>query len=104
MRASGLRAFEDRDETRARQYSYERATCAFDGGLERRFKANPRAWTFFQAQPPGYRRTATWFVVSAKREETRVKRLDELTGHCQRGRRLTQVEGKKAERQKGKKA
>ena len=42
---------------------------------EARFKANRAAWEFFNAQPPGYRRMATWFVMSAKRDETRLKRL-----------------------------
>jgi uncharacterized protein YdeI (YjbR/CyaY-like superfamily) len=91
MTPAGLREFERRDESRARQYSYERATCEFDAALQRRFKANARAWEFFQAQPPGYRRIVTWRVVSAKREETRLKRLEELIAHSERGRRLTLV-------------
>jgi uncharacterized protein YdeI (YjbR/CyaY-like superfamily) len=45
---------------------------------EASFKANPSAWTFFASQPPGYRKTAVWWVVSAKREETRAKRLATL--------------------------
>jgi len=91
MAPAGLAAFESRDEKRSVQYSYERESCAFDAGLESRFRANERAWEFFQAQPPGYRRTATWWVVSAKKEETRLKRLMILIGDSEAGRRLAQV-------------
>jgi uncharacterized protein YdeI (YjbR/CyaY-like superfamily) len=91
MTPAGLEAFEGRDEKRSVQYSYERESCAFDAVLESRFRANEKAWNFFQAQPPGYRRTATWWVVSAKREETRLKRLTALIEDSEAGRRLAQV-------------
>jgi len=63
-----------------------------EGELAARFEADPEAWAFFQAQPPGYRKTATWWVVSAKREATRSKRLDELIELSAAGRRLPQLE------------
>ncbi len=88
MTAVGLRAFERRDPAKTANYSYERETSAFDPDLEHQFRATAAAWTFFLAQPPGYRRLATWFVVSAKKPETRAKRLAALIDQSARGRRL----------------
>ena len=58
------------------------------GDEEREFRANERAWEFFQAQPRSYRRPALWWVVSAKREETRARRLRTLIEDSASGRRL----------------
>ncbi len=91
MRPSGLAAFEGRDEAKSRQDSYERSAARLDGAYEATMRANPKAWEFFQAQSPSYRRVATWWVVSAKREETRLKRLATLIEDSERGRRLGQV-------------
>jgi len=88
MCAPGLAAFERRDEKRASVQSFERANATLSGALERRFRANARAWAFLQSQPPGYRRLATFFVMSAKKDETRLKRLATLIALCARGRRL----------------
>ncbi|MGA3055284.1 MAG: YdeI/OmpD-associated family protein [Candidatus Korobacteraceae bacterium] len=88
MTAPGLKAFAGRDEQKARQYSYERSTCKLEGAHEKQFRGQEKAWEFFQAQPPGYRRTATWWVISAKREETRGKRLAKLIETSEQGRRL----------------
>lgn len=88
MTAPGLKAFAGRDEQKAMQYSYERSTCKLEGAYEKQFRRNVKAWEFFQAQPPGYRRTATWWVISAKREETRAKRLAKLIETSEHGRRL----------------
>jgi uncharacterized protein YdeI (YjbR/CyaY-like superfamily) len=52
------------------------------------FKANRAAWKFFQAQPAGYRRLAAWYVLSAKREETRAKRLATLIADSEAGQRI----------------
>jgi uncharacterized protein YdeI (YjbR/CyaY-like superfamily) len=87
MRPAGLRAFERRTDDRSAIYSYEQRTKArLDPDAERSFRANKTAWAFFQAQPPSYRRTATWWVISAKREETRQKRLATLIRDSQNGR------------------
>ena len=55
---------------------------------EARFRANRAAWEFFSSQPPGYRRMASWFVLSAKRDETRSRRLDRLIAMSAERRRL----------------
>jgi len=88
MTPAGLAAFEARDEKRARQYSYERANVAFDATSEEAFRANEAAWEFFQAQPKGHQRLHTWWVMSAKREETRARRLAVLIAASAEGRRL----------------
>jgi uncharacterized protein YdeI (YjbR/CyaY-like superfamily) len=87
MREAGRRAFEKRraDSTR---YSYEQQGSQLAGAYEQRLRANGKAWAFFQAQPPGYRRTAGWWVMSAKREETRQKRLRQLIADSESGRRI----------------
>ena len=57
--------------------------------VERAFKANAPAWTFFRAQPPGYRKVSTFWIMSAKKEETRLRRLDTLVRHSTEGKRMT---------------
>jgi uncharacterized protein YdeI (YjbR/CyaY-like superfamily) len=88
MKAAGRRVFEKRDEAGAKRYSNEQKTVQFDDVREKHFRQNPAAWEFFQAQPPGYRRVMTHRVMSAKREETREKRLDQLIGVSAQGRRI----------------
>lgn len=87
MRPAGLKAFERRTDERSAIYSYEQRTKAtLDSEAERSFRANKRAWAFFRAQPPSYQRAATWWVISAKREDTRQKRLATLIRDSQNGR------------------
>jgi len=89
MRAAGLEAFGRRSEKRSGTYAYEqREHAALSAEHQRRLRANRKAWTFFQAQPPSYRRTMTYLVVSAKPEETRLRRLDRLIAASASGRRL----------------
>ena len=79
MHPAGLAAFNGRAPGRTDIYAYEqRAAARLEPAAEQAFRANERAWAFFQAQAPWYRRTATWWVVSAKKEETRRKRLATL--------------------------
>lgn len=92
MCAPGLAAFARRDEKQARAHSFERANVRLSGALERRFRANAPAWAFFQSQPPGYRRIATFFVMSAKKDETRLERLATLIALCEKGRRFPMLE------------
>jgi uncharacterized protein YdeI (YjbR/CyaY-like superfamily) len=91
MQPAGLKAFEARREDRSRTYSYEQAEAAgFSDEFGAIFRANPTAWDFFQSQAPSYRRIATHWVVSAKREETRRKRLATLIEDSAAGRRIGQ--------------
>jgi uncharacterized protein YdeI (YjbR/CyaY-like superfamily) len=88
MCAPGLSVFEGRDPTRSGVDSVARANAKLTGALERQFRANARAWAFFQSRPPGYRRLAAWFVMSAKKDETRLKRLATLIAVSAKGRPL----------------
>jgi uncharacterized protein YdeI (YjbR/CyaY-like superfamily) len=79
MRPAGLEAFRRRSETKSGIYSYEqRESAKLSRADEARFRANKKAWAFFQEQAPWYRRTATYWVMSAKKEETRERRLATL--------------------------
>jgi uncharacterized protein YdeI (YjbR/CyaY-like superfamily) len=79
MTKAGLDAFARRSEDRSRAYSYEQAKQAvLEPAQEAEFKKNRKAWKFFEAQPPSYRRMAAWYVVSAKRPETRQTRLTKV--------------------------
>jgi uncharacterized protein YdeI (YjbR/CyaY-like superfamily) len=87
MRPAGRKAFESRTDDRSGIYSYEqRGQAKLGREFERQFRSSPKAWDFFRAQPPGYRATATYWVVSAKREETRRKRLATLIDDSANGR------------------
>jgi len=89
MQPAGMEAFARREEKKSQIYSYEqRNDAAFDDEFERTFRANRRAWEFFQAQPPWYRRTATHWVITAKKEETRRKRLATLIADSANGNRI----------------
>jgi uncharacterized protein YdeI (YjbR/CyaY-like superfamily) len=92
MRPAGLAAFEARSDDRSAIYAYEQRHAAkLAPDEEREFHANERAWAFFEAQPPSYRKTALWWVVSAKRKETRTRRLRTLVEDSANGRRLRQL-------------
>jgi uncharacterized protein YdeI (YjbR/CyaY-like superfamily) len=80
---AGMRAFERRSEEKSSVYAYEnRHSAVFDEESERELKRHKAAWKFFEFCPPWYKRTATWRIVSAKRPETRAKRLAELIACC----------------------
>ena len=92
MRPAGLAAYEARSPERTGIYSFEqRHSARLEPEQEERFRADPTAWDFFQEQPPSYRKTATFWVVSAKREETRARRLEQLIADSAAGRRLAQL-------------
>lgn len=75
MQKPGAEAFARRKKSR---YSSESRPVALSPPLARRLEANKRAWRFFTTQPPWYQRTASFWVMSGKREETRMKRFDTL--------------------------
>jgi uncharacterized protein YdeI (YjbR/CyaY-like superfamily) len=88
MQPAGLKAFEARRENRSGIYAYEQRPKEFDEPYLGLMKKDKAAWAYFQAQSPSYRRTLIWFVVSAKQEETRLKRLQRLIAAAADGRRL----------------
>jgi uncharacterized protein YdeI (YjbR/CyaY-like superfamily) len=90
MQPAGLAAFAKRKEDRTGQYSFEQGRVALDEDLEAEFRGNARAWEFFQAQPATYRKTVSWWVMSAKRDETRKRRLAALVRDSEAGQRIAQ--------------
>lgn len=87
VKPAGLEAFRDRD-TRAAPYSFETRPKTLGPAYQKKLKAHPRAWAFFQAQPPSYRRNVTFWVMSAKQEETRQRRLDVLIARAAKAQRI----------------
>jgi uncharacterized protein YdeI (YjbR/CyaY-like superfamily) len=89
MQPSGLKAFQERDQKKSGIYSYERTKdYKLDDAYEQKLQANKKAWEFFQAQALWYQRAATWWVISAKQEETRLKRLARLIEDSEHGRTI----------------
>ncbi len=79
MQPAGLKVFEQRTDERSAIYSYEqRHSARLSSAFEKQFRANKKAWDFFLAQAPWYQRVAAFWVLSAKREETKMKRLGKL--------------------------
>ena len=91
MQPAGRRAFEARDEKKSGVDFEQRAKPKFDAAIERRFRQHAAAWRFYQSQPPGYRRITTFWVMSARREETRLRRLDTLIADSAAGRRISML-------------
>jgi hypothetical protein len=97
MQPAGAIAFTRRDVDKTNRYSFEREHVRFDAAQEKAFRAHQRAWQFFQTQPPWYRKTATWWVVSAKQEATKQRRLATLIADSDAGRRIAPLRRGKAE-------
>lgn len=88
---AGLRVFERRDNKKSKLYSYEVKRCKFAPANEKQFRANPTAWEFYRKQASWYQRVSCFWVTSAKKEETRLRRLATLIDDSQRGRKLKQL-------------
>jgi uncharacterized protein YdeI (YjbR/CyaY-like superfamily) len=88
MEPAGMAAFNARKENKSGIYSYEQRSANLDVPYEKKLKQNKVAWDFFYAQPPSYRKAVGWWIVSAKQEATRVKRLERLMRESARGKRL----------------
>jgi uncharacterized protein YdeI (YjbR/CyaY-like superfamily) len=90
MQPAGLKAFAAREENRSGIYSYEQRSADLPEQYAKKLKRNPAAWKFFAAQPASYRKAANWWVLSAKQEETRTRRLDKLIDDSAHGRTIRQ--------------
>ena len=88
MKPSGLEAFALRDPQRSGIYSFETPALKLAKIYEAKFRLKKRAWEFFQNQPPGYRKLVTFWVMSAKRDETRLRRLKQLISESAEARRV----------------
>jgi uncharacterized protein YdeI (YjbR/CyaY-like superfamily) len=94
MLPAGLVAFEARKAEKSGVYTYENRPQQLSPEYEKKFRANKPAWEFFQSQAPYYRRTACGWVMTAKKEETRLRRLATLIEDSAQGRRLGIMGGK----------
>lgn len=93
MRPAGEAAFAKRREDRTAVYSFEQQR-ELDDNAVLALQERPSAWAFWEAQPRGYRRLGTHWVMGAKRPETRARRLAALVEGCDRGERLPELTGK----------
>jgi uncharacterized protein YdeI (YjbR/CyaY-like superfamily) len=78
VKPSGLEVFKQRDEKKTNRYSFEQKEAKLPKEFEKKIKANKRAWNYFQKLPPYAKRLSTWWVISAKKKETKLRRLDTL--------------------------
>ena len=88
MQRAGLKSFRARRENKSGIYSYEQRRAQLEEPYNSMLRKNKAAWDFFQPQPPWYRKQAGWWVISAKKEETRQKRLKKLIEDSACGKRL----------------
>jgi uncharacterized protein YdeI (YjbR/CyaY-like superfamily) len=96
MRPAGEAAFARRRDDRSAIYSYEqRRNPALEPEEEAAFKADAAAWEYFMSRPPSYRKPALWWVISAKKPETRARRLQTLIADSAAGRPIKQLTPRK---------
>lgn len=89
MTPAGLAAFGKRSEAKSRTYAYEQGEASkLPAAVEQQFRSQQAAWDWFSAQPPGYRQRFIWWIVSAKQDATREKRLAQLIEASKQGKRL----------------
>jgi uncharacterized protein YdeI (YjbR/CyaY-like superfamily) len=95
MQPSGLAAFALREDKRTGIYSFENKPRELSPEYQKQFKGNKKAWEFFQAQPGYFTRTSIFWVMSAKKDETRNRRLQQLIDASANGVRLGVITAKK---------
>lgn len=88
MKPEGLAAFRFRKKEKSKIYSYENPAVLFDKTYEKKFKANKSAWKYFKSTSSTYQKVTTRWVMSAKQDETRLKRLEELIRDCGLGKKI----------------
>jgi uncharacterized protein YdeI (YjbR/CyaY-like superfamily) len=98
MRPAGFKAYEARKENKSGIYSYEQRSVDLEEPYRRLLKRNAAAFNFFEAQPASYRKAISWWIVCAKKEETRLKRLERLMAYSAKGERLPELARKKPNR------
>jgi len=90
MRPTGSKAFAARIENKSGIYSYEQRKTELEQPYAKLLKENKAAWNFFQTQPPSYRKMIGWWIISAKKSETRMARMTKLISESAKGKRLLQ--------------
>lgn len=95
MCPAGFKAYEARKENKSGIYSYEQRAVDLEDPYKEILKKNAAAWRFYEGQPPSYRKAIGWWIISAKREETRIKRMHKLIAFSAMGQRLPEFSLKK---------
>ncbi|HYG50549.1 MAG TPA: YdeI/OmpD-associated family protein [Flavobacteriales bacterium] len=85
MQEAGLEIFKKRSESKSAVYAYEQGETKLTPAFEKQLKADKKAWGYFQALAPGYRKLSIRWVMSAKQEATQIKRLNMLIADCKAG-------------------
>jgi uncharacterized protein YdeI (YjbR/CyaY-like superfamily) len=88
VKPSGLEAFSNRDEKKTKKYSFEQGKVKLPEEYEKKFKANKKAWEYFQKLPTYAKRVSTWWIISSKKQETKLNRLDTLIKCSEEGRKI----------------
>jgi len=94
MHESGVAAYEKRDARRTGIYSFENRPKELAAEYQKLFRANEKAWEFWKKQPPFFTRLGAFYVMSAKKEETQLRRLNNLIDAAAKGKRLGTIESK----------
>lgn len=95
MQPAGLQAYKARKENKSGIYSYEQRNLELEEPYNQLLRKDKAAWSFFQAQPASYRKTVSWWIISAKQEETRLRRLERLLACSARRQTLPELTRKK---------
>jgi uncharacterized protein YdeI (YjbR/CyaY-like superfamily) len=98
MQPAGLKAYQARKENRSGIYSYEQRSVDLEEPYNGLLRKNEAAWKFFQAQPASYRKAVSWWIISARKEETRLKRLEKLMAFSAEGQRVPEYTPRKPTR------
>jgi len=88
VKPSGLKVFNNRDEKKTELYSFEQVKVKLPKEFEKKIKANKKAWVYFQQLPPSAKKLSTWWIISAKKEETKLNRLNTLIKCSEEGRKI----------------
>lgn len=89
MQPAGLKAFQHRKENKSRIYSHETENIKLSEEYEKKFKANKKAWEFFEKQAPSYKKVMTHWIMSAKQEKTQISRLEKTISESEKEQRVT---------------
>ena len=85
MQAAGLASFEKRTAAKSAVYAFENEEKKLPENFEKLFKANKKAWNYFQQLAPSYKKNAIHWIMAAKQETTQIKRLEQLIADCEQG-------------------
>ena len=94
MTPAGMRAYEE-NKHKSGLYSYEKPLAALEPTETGHFRKNGKAWAYWEDQPPGYRKLVLNWITTAKKPETRAKRLATLIEDCEAGRRIAGYDWRK---------